>query len=292
LKKSKITVGDVVINAIFILLALSYILPLCMVITTSFATQEAIANYGYTFFPKSFTTDAYKYIFKSGGQLVKSYRFTLILVCFIPFYLYMQGLTAYGLMRAKWGYKFLRIVYFSGFFGGGLIPTYIINTQYLHLDGTIWIYVLPAIYSLWNIVLLRTFFRNNPPGLIEAAKIDGAGEFKIYSRIVIPISLPIFATMLITTFIGIWNEWTTSMLYCSRNENMWTLGYMLQSILKKAALEEQMKEMTIELDLGGKTVEETLKYATLVVAAAPGCIIMPFFQKYFQKGIIVGSIKE
>lgn len=290
--KKKFTVGGVAINAFFVLLALSYILPLCIVVTTSFATQDAIAQYGYTFFPKSFTTDAYKYIFRSGGQLLKSYRFTLILVCFIPLYLYMRGMTAYGVMRAKWGFKFLRIVYFAGFFSGGLIPSYIINTQYLHLDNSIWIYVLPAVYSTWDIVLFRTFFKNNPPGLIEAAKIDGAGEFRIYSKIVIPISLPIFATTLIFAFVGIWNEWYTSMIYCSRNENLWTLGYMLQSILKKAALEEMMKEMTVELELGGNNVQETLKYATLVVAAAPGVIIMPFFQKYFQKGIIVGSIKE
>lgn len=288
-------IKQVCLNVFLTLLSLAFIFPLILIITTSFAEQSSINNFGYTFFPKSFTLDAYEYVFRSGTQILNAYKVTTLLVLVnVPLYLFIRGMTAYALTRAKWGYKFIRFVYISSFFSGGMIPTYILMTQYLHLNDTIWIYIIPGIYSIWDIIIMRTFFRNHPASMIEAAKIDGAREFLIYLKIIIPISLPLYATMAIFSFMGIWNEWYTSMLYV-RNEKLYTLGYVLQLILKQATFEAETAEAIAggaNINMSGNEIpEDNIKYAMVIVAAGPAMFIMPFFQKYFKNGLIVGSVK-
>lgn len=285
---------SVMFNIFMCLLTLLFILPLILVISTSFATGDSLATYGYTFFPRSFTTGAYEYIFQNPTQIINSYVVTIgICVVTIPLQLFMQGMTAYALTRANWGYKFLRYIYISCFFSGGLIPNYIWMTQYLHLGNNFWVYVLPHIYTTGNVIMMRTFFKSHPAGMIEAAKLDGASEFYIFVRIIIPISVPLFATLAITNFLSLWNQWMPTMLYI-QDEKLWTLGYMLQSLLKKASFQKEMMENAagITVDVGTMDFpDETIKYAMVVVAAGPAMFIMPFFQKYFKSGLVVGSIK-
>lgn len=292
-KRSQL-ISAIVLNIFMCLLTLLFILPLCLVISTSFATGESLANYGYTFFPKSFTLGAYEYIFQNPTQIANSYVVTIaICLVAIPLQLFMQGMTAYALTRAKWGYKLLKYIYLSCFFSGGLIPNYIWMTQYLHLGNNFWVYVLPCIYATGNVIMMRTFFKNHPAGIIEAAKLDGASEFYIFFKIIIPISVPLFATLAIMSFMSLWNQWMPTMLYI-HDEKLWTLGYMLQNILKKASFQKEMMENAANLtvDMGSMDFpDETIKYAMVVVAAGPAMFIMPFFQKYFKSGLVVGSIK-
>lgn len=287
-------ISSIILNTCMLLLTLIFVLPLCLVVSTSFATEGGLAEYGYTFFPHSFTLDAYKYVFQNPGQILNSYMVT-ILICLItiPLQLIMNGMTAYALMRAPWGYKTLKYIYISCFFGGGMIPVYIWYTQYLHLGNNFLVYVLPHIYSTGNIIMMRTFFKSHPTALIEAAKLDGAGEFYIFFKLIIPISTPLFATLAIMSLLSLWNQWQATMLYI-RNEKLWTLGYMLQHILKEAAFQKSMTEDASKIAVEVKEAvvpDETIKYAMVVVAAGPAMVIMPFFQKYFKSGLVVGSIK-
>ena len=287
-------ISSVILNVCMTLLTLIFVLPLCLVISTSLATEASLAEFGYTFFPKSFTLDAYKYVFQNPGQILNSYIVT-ILICLIviPLQLFMNGMTAYALMRAPWGYKLLKYIYISCFFGGGMIPVYIWYTQYLHLGNNFLVYILPCVYSTGNIIMMRTFFKSHPNAIIEAAKLDGAGEFYIFFKLIVPISTPLFATLALMSLLALWNQWQPTMLYI-RNEKLWTLGYMLQHILKEASFQQEMTEKAaqITVDVTEAVVpDETIKYAMVVVAAGPAMVIMPFFQKYFKSGLVVGSIK-
>jgi len=159
---------SIILSLCMVILSLAFVLPLCLVVSTSLATGEGLASYGYSFFPKSFTLDAYKYVFRNPTQLINSYIVT-IAVCLvtIPSQLFLNGMAAYALMRAPWGYKLLKYVYISSFFGGGMIPTYIWYTQYLHLSDNFLVYVLPGIYTCTYIMMMRTFFQNTPKGMMR-----------------------------------------------------------------------------------------------------------------------------
>lgn len=292
--KRERVVSSIILNICMLLLSLIFVLPLCLVVSTSFATDAGLAEFGYTFFPHSFTLDAYKYVFQNPDQILNSYVVT-ILICLItiPLQLIMNGMTAYALMRASWGYRLLKYIYISCFFGGGMIPVYIWYTQYLHLGNNFLVYIIPCVYSTGNIIMMRTFFKSHPTALIEAAKLDGAGEFYIFLKLIVPISTPLFATLALMSLLSLWNQWTPTMLYI-RDEKLWTLGYMLQHILKEAAFQKEMTSQAanITVDIKEAVVpDETIKYAMVVVAAGPAMVIMPFFQKYFKSGLVVGSIK-
>ena len=177
-------------------------------------------------------------------------------------------------------------------FGGGLVPSYILITQYLHLDDTIWVYILPSIVSPWYIFMMRTFFQGIPEEIFESAQIDGASQYSIYSRFVIPLSKPVLATIALFTFLGLWNNWYTSMLYINRRDDLISLQYLLQRIMQNITLLQQTES------LGGNQLisiqdipSESARMAMAVIVAGPALVIFPFFQKYFTKGLTVGSVK-
>lgn len=144
--------------------------------------------------------------------------------------------------------------------------------------------------SAWNVILFKTYFKSLPFELTESAKLDGANEFRIFATIIIPLSTPIIACIAFTTMLGKWNDWNTSLLYI-RNNNLYSLQYLLQRIINEADYIKQMQGTDMEMLVGTKLPSETLKYATAVLAAGPMMIVFPFFQKYFAKGLVVGSVK-
>jgi putative aldouronate transport system permease protein len=266
-----------------------------LVISISFSNETSLLEYGYKLIPKQFDLTAYKYVFENPTQLINSYKvnvFTGIVGTF--FSVFVMALVAYPLSRDYFKYKKIITFYifFTMLFGGGLIPTYILVTQYLMLGNNIIIYLLLGLANAFHIIILKTFFQSLPPSLVESAKIDGAGEFRIFYQIIIPLSKPVIATVALLTLLTKWNDWYTSLIYI-RDKELYTLQYLLQRILREAEFLKTMAQdvpsgINIELT---KTPTESMRFAMAIIAAGPMLIVFPFFQKYFTKGLTVGAIK-
>ncbi len=290
-KKQPITKGQIILNAIFILLCATYIIPLILLVSISISSESAITQYGYTIFPKEIGFDGYKTIFKNPYQLLQSYKVTIIFsFASTILSLLVMSLYAYPLSRRSYSFRKAATwyIFFTMLFGGGLVPSYIINTKWFHLGNTIWIYILPGLMSAWNIIIMRTFFQGLPDGLVEAAKIDGASEFLVYCRIILPLSTPVLASLGFMHLIGSWNNWNTSLIYI-HDKDLYSLQYLLQKILREADFIKQMAEKGQET--GIEAPIETMRYAMAILAAGPMMFVFPFFQKYFAAGLTIGSIK-
>ena len=290
----KIKKSSIILDIVLILMSLTYVLPIIMMISISFSNEQAIIDYGFTLFPKVFSTEAYKMALKNPYQIIQSYKVTIAYtVISVALSMFFQSLMAYPLSRKSFKYKKHLTVFLTitMFFNGGMVPTYILNTQYLGLGNSFWIYILPTVISAWNVILFKTYFAGLPDGLVEAAKIDGANEMKVFFRIIAPLSLPIYATLAFTMALAKWNDWNTSMLYI-RNNSLYSLQYLLQRIINEADFVRKMQGQA-----GGENFtydsipNESLRYAIAVLAAGPMMVVFPFFQKYFAKGLVVGSVK-
>ena len=205
--------------------------------------------------------------------------------------LLLMSMVAYALARRD--FKARRFVsfflYFTTMFGGGLVPSYILITQYLHLQDTIWVYIIPSLIAPFNIFMIRTNFQALPIELTESALIDGAGEYTIFFKIIMPLSKPVLATVALFTFLGKWNDWMTSMLYINNRDDLISLQYLLQRLMQNIELlkDENISSYTQTMEIPS----ETVRMAMAVVAAGPVLVVFPFFQKYFTRGMTVGSVK-
>lgn len=288
--------AQVLLNLFFVLVSLTFVLPMLLVISVSLTEEKAVLSGGFGLIPRQFSSLAYKLILNRPDTLINAYAVT-----FAQSFLgtigsmIVGGMVGYAISRSSFYYKkaVTWFIFFTMLFGGGSIPTYIVYTKAYHLRNNFWVYILPGITGgAWNILVYRTFFRNLPESLFEAAKLDGASELRTFFRIVMPISTPVFATIGFMTLIGKWNDYYTSLVYI-RKSSLFTLQYMLQLILTEA---ENLKELA-ESGINGTTDAlseapiETLRYAMCVVAAGPMIFIFPFFQKYFARGLVIGSVK-
>ncbi len=290
--KKKISVGQIVLHAIFIVLSLTYILPFILVISISISSESAIREFGYTIFPKVIDFEAYRQIFLNPSQLLDSYAVTIFFSAVTTFLsVLVMTLMAYPLSRPNYKFKGILTFYifFTMLFSAGLVPSYIINSTYLHLDNTIWIYILPSLVSAWNIIIIRTFFQGLPEGLVEAAKIDGASEIRTYFQIIMPLSKPVIATMAFFVVIAKWNDWNTALVYI-RNPKLYSLQYMLQKILREADFVNDIAKNT-GMFADYEIPTESMRYAMAILAAGPMLVVFPFFQKYFARGLTIGAVK-
>ena len=249
--RNKFTFSKALIHAFFILMCASFVIPMIYVISISFSEEQALTTYGYRLFPKVFSTLAYEHIFENPTQLINSYKTTIIFSLAGSFAsLLIMALVAYPLSRQNFILRqpITFFIFFTMLFGGGTIPTYILNTQYLQLGNTIWVYILPSLASAWYIIIMRTFFSQLPQSLVESAKIDGASELRIFFQIVLPLSKPVLATILLMTLLNKWNDWYTSLLYI-RDTELYSLQYMLQKILREAEFVKSMSESGLALNV-------------------------------------------
>lgn len=286
------TLSQILLNSFFVLVCLAYILPFILVISISISSETAIDMYGYSLLPKVIDFAAYKQIFSNPTQLVNSYQTTIIFsLLTMVLSVLVMALLAYPLSRSNYKLKGVLTFYifFTMLFGGGLVPSYIINTKYFHLDNTIWIYILPALVNAWNVIIMRTFFQGIPGSLVESAKVDGASELRIFFQIMMPLSKPVLATMAFMVVIAKWNDWNTALIYI-RKADLYSLQYMLQKILREADFVEKMAQETGQLS-GYKIPTESMRYAMAILAAGPVLLVFPFFQKYFTKGLTIGAVK-
>ncbi len=294
LKFSKIS-----LHIIFIIISLSFILPFFLVISASLTNEQVFLKEGVKLIPGQIDFSAYKLAFQNPKQIIDSYAVTSFQALVgTVMALFIMALCAYPLSRTTFPYKGIvtTILIIPMFFGGGLIPSYIINTKYLGLGNSVWVYILPVLVNVFQIVIIRTFFQGLPKSLVESAKIDGASEYTVLFRIILPLSKPVLATVGLINVLGRWNNWMTSLIYI-KSENLYTLQYLLQRILREAEFLNKMAQDTVMQGAIGNILNlnafpaETLKFAMCVIAAGPMLVVFPFFQKYFAKGLTIGAIK-
>ncbi len=288
------------LNIFLFLLSLMFVLPFFLIISASLADENALKEYGYTFFPKTINLDSYKYVFKNPTQLINSYKTTIIMsVAVLIFGTLNMCMAAYPLSRKKYPLRkpLMFFIFFTMLFGGGLVPSYIVNTQYLKLGNTIWIYILPSLCSAYYIIILRTFFSGISEEMIESAKMDGASEWRVFFQFMLPLSKPAVATIALFLLLAKWNDWNTSLIYIRDNE-LYSTQFLLQRILREAQFIKEMNSAgsafnmgTISTESVSNTPVETIRYALVIVAAGPMLVVFPFFQKYFAKGLTLGSVK-
>ena len=291
-KKGK--TGQIVLNMIFIAIAIAYIAPLMLVISASFTEEKVLAMSGFSLLPRAFSLEAYEAVFRNPAQLLWSYGTTIVYsVIGTGLSVLVMALMAYPLARSN--FKLRKIinfyVLFTMLFNGGLVPSYLIYTRYLHLDDTIWIYILPGVVTAYNLFVMKAGYISIPTELIEAGKVDGASEFYICFRIMMPLAKATMATVAFLILVSKWNEWYTASIYIE-NPKLYSLQYLLQKILNEAQFLKQLSnEAGIVANVQDAVPLENLKYAMAVVAAGPMLVAFPFFQKYFVKGMTIGAVK-
>lgn len=285
----------VLIHVIFALVCLIFVIPFLYVITISVTSEKELADEGYKLIPNTFSFDAYKYIFRNPMMLVQAYKITAV-QAFIGMGLSVltMAFCAYPLSRKNYilAKPTMMFILITMLFSVGMVPSYIINTKYLHLDNTIWVYLLPGMVNGFQVVILRTFFSSIPGSLIESAKIDGANEFTIFFKMIIPMSKPAIATIALLQLLDRWNSWTPSLLYIT-DSRYYTLQYLLQRMLREAEFIKNMEMNGISVGGGASQSlpSESSRFAMCLVATGPMLVVFPFFQKYFTKGLTVGAVK-
>lgn len=285
--------GQCILHIVFIAACLTYILPFLLVVSISLSNEADLIKYGYSLIPRNFTTLSYRAVFKNPTQIVNSYlvtaEFSLLSMALM---LLVQSMCAYAISRTNFKYRkaVTFLLFFTMLFSGGMVPSYVINSKYLGLKDSFWIYVLPTLVSAWNIFVMRTNFKQLPDGLIEAAKIDGASETRIFFQIVLPLCVPVLATLAFNFFVNQWNSWTTTMIYIT-SPRLYSLQYLLQKILAEAEFLKQMADQGVINNATNMMPTDSLTYAMAMVAAGPVLVIFPLFQKYFVKGMTIGSVK-
>lgn len=284
--------GQIVWNIIFIVICLLVLFPFVLVVSVSFSNEQDIARYGYSLLPRHFDLAAYKYVFKNPEMILDAYKvtfefsiiFTILSVFFMACFAFLLSKKN---LPGKAAVSFF--LYFTMLFSGGLVPTYILITQYLHLNDTIWVYILPCLISPWYVFMMRTFFSTIPYEMTEAVKIDGGSEYTIFFKIILPLSKPVIASVALFQLLGKWNDWYTAMLYIN-DRKLISLQYMLQRILENIRVLQESTNMGIQVDLS-KIPSETVRMAMAIIVAGPMLVVFPFFQKYFVKGMTVGAVK-
>lgn len=286
---------QIVANVFMVLLALCCIFPFALLVMSSLTEEKTLIQNGYSLFPAKFGLDSYVYMFKSGSSIARAYGVTvLVTVTGTVCGMLMTMLLAYPLSRKEFfGRNVLAfIVFFTMLFNGGLVPTYIMYTRYFHLRNTLWALIVPSLLvNAFYVIMMRTYFNTNiPDAVVEAARIDGAGEWRTMFQIVLPMSVPMIATLALLIGLSYWNDWKNGLYYLTKSElfsiqNI--LNRMLQDVqfLKSGAGGSNASEIAATLPSTG------IKMAIAVVGALPVMVIYPFFQKFFVKGITIGAVK-
>lgn len=295
-KKSKIsdTNGSVLVHILLIVFSASCLYPFLIILGSSFEAQSQIMKTGYTAFPKAFSLEAYRAVLYNPKMLLDAYKITIITSALATVIgLFLESTFAYVISRRDYSYrKYLAFfAFFTMLFNGGLVPTYILISRGLKLKDSIWALILPGAAGAWHIMMLKTFFMSIPTSLIESATIDGAKEIKIFFGIIVPLSKPALACIALFILFKSWNSWYPSLLYIE-SENKVQLQYLLMSIMKN--IEFLNSAEATQLGVNKEfTTPPTLnaRMAMCVLAMGPIVMVFPFFQKYFVKGLTVGSVK-
>ena len=293
----KLTKGDLVFNIInvtlMVLILIIIVYPLWFVVIASFSDSQSVLGGEVWLWPKGFQLDSYRRVF-TNSKIMTGYRNTIFYTV-VGTFLNLVGTVAlaYPLSRRDFAGRNVIMVFLAitMFFNGGMIPTYLVYRQ-LHITNTIWAMLLPGLVSVYNTILVRTFFQNQPYELQEAAMIDGCSNMRLLLQIIIPLSKPILAVMVIFYAVVHWNEYFNALIYLS-DDNLKPLALVLRDILITATESASGRG---EAGAAASQAEqartaESMKYAVIIVSTLPMLCLYPFTQKYFSKGVMLGAIK-
>lgn len=289
---------NLVFNIVLGFFALLFILPVLLIVIVSFSSTNSINQVGYNFFPVEWSLEGYYYTFKMGSQLVYSYLVTIAnSVIGTLLGLLIMSMYAYVICQKRfWLERGLTwFLFFTMLFGGGLVPSYILNVRYYHLKNTFWILLIAGLLNAYWVIILRTFIKTSiPEALFDSARIDGAGHFTIFFRIVCPLFKAGLGTIGLFSFVARWNDWFTGMLYIENNRlvPLQTLLTQLQNNVDYLKANSRIASTPGGLELLKNLPGTNLRMACTVLAVAPLLFAYPFFQRYFVQGLVVGSIKE
>ncbi len=280
---------DVVVYSVLIGLAVVTLYPLIYVAFASISDAgQLIGHSGFLFAPLGFSLEAYQAVVNNPGILI-GYRNTMfIVIAGVAMQLFMTALGAYVLSRKNvmWNKLFIFVIVLTMFFNGGLIPLYLV-VRGVGLIDSLWSTILPFAITTFNLIIMRTSFQSIPDSLEESAKIDGANHFTILFRIVIPLSMPVIAVMILYYAVEKWNGWFYASIFIKDREL-----YPLQLVLREILIANDTNSMTTTADAADRhQIGETIKYATIMVATVPILLVYPFLQRYFVKGVMIGALK-
>ncbi len=287
--------ASLLLHLFFILLSLACIMPIVLIVAISLSNEQALTLSGYKFWPDQIDLSAYKFMFTDSTTLLKAYGVTLtVTIVGSVLAVLLIALYAYPIYRKDFPFKkfFSFYLLITMLFSGGLVPFYLLYINYLGLRDSLLALILPGLSSAFYIFITRTFFQQTiPEEMIESGKLDGASEWRIFFQLVLPISLPVLATVGLFTTLMYWNDWFNSMLFIN-DVDKYSLQYvMIQMIRQAEFFKNQLAGTGVGLLVQEAVPTESLRMAMVVVSIGPILFVYPFFQKYFTKGLTVGAIK-
>ncbi|GMK49001.1 carbohydrate ABC transporter permease [Paenibacillus glycanilyticus] len=292
IKMERATIVFNIIGYVLItILTVLCLLPFLLIVSGSFTPEIQIISKGFSLIPETFSLDAYKAAFSNPKQIFDGYKVTIfITVVGTAVGLFLTSMAGFVLSRKDFKYRdqLSFFIYFTTLFSGGLIPWYILITKHLDLKDTYMALIVPSLLSAWNIILMKNFMKSIPDSIVESAKIDGAGEFTIYLRLILPLSGPGLATIGLFMALGYWNDWFMANLFIT-SESHYPLQFLLYKILASAAVLKT--NVAGNLSPTFQPPAETLKMAAAVIATGPIVFLYPFVQRFFVKGLTIGAVK-
>lgn len=274
------------------LFALCCLLPFILILSSSFTSEKAIMESGFALWPKEFSTFAYEIVFRNPRLIIGSYVVTMgITIVGTAIGLFIVAMTGYALQRADFLYrnKISFYIYFTTLFSGGLVPFYLLITQYLDLKDNYLAVLLPGLLSPFLIIMMKAFTKSIPHEITESAKMDGAGDFTIFLKLILPMSTPALATIGLFIALGYWNEWYNAMLFLSPNMEYRPLQLFLYNVITSA---DFIRNSAAASNVAPQEIPlESMKMATAVVATGPVILFYPFVQRFFIQGITIGAVK-
>lgn len=287
------TKGDRIFDVFVYILAAAIVVitlyPLIYVFSMAISDPVRVARKEVWLLPKGFSTLAFQSVLKDSNLYIYYLNTIWYTVVGTILGIITTSLAAYPLSRRKFGPRkfFMMIITFTMFFGGGMIPTYLVVARFLGLYNSRWAIILPGLTSAWYVIVTRTFFQTIPEEMLESARIDGANEYRLFAQFVIPLSAPILAVLGLYFGIGYWNSYFSALLYLGKKE-LQPLALYIRRVVIQSSLEV---EPVVDLTYENVMSQLQIKYAVIVVAILPILLLYPFLSKYLEKGMMVGSLK-
>ncbi|THF75160.1 carbohydrate ABC transporter permease [Cohnella fermenti] len=287
--------ANLLLHVGFALISLACILPIVLIVAISLSNEKLLTLKGYKFWPDELDLSAYTYLFTNSTTLVKAYGVSLTVTCIgTVLAVLLIALYAYPLYRKDFPFKKLFNLYLliTMLFSGGLVPFYLLYINYLNLRDSLIALILPGLSNAFYIFITRTFFSQTvPEEMVESGKLDGASEWRIFFQLVLPISLPVLATIGLFTTLLYWNDWFNSLLFINDTDKFSLQYVMIQMIRQAEFFKNQLAGTGVALMVREAVPTESLRMAMVVVSIGPILFVYPFFQKYFTKGLTIGAIK-
>ncbi|MBP1041458.1 carbohydrate ABC transporter permease [Vagococcus sp. BWB3-3] len=286
---------NILFTALMAIVAIGCVFPFLFVIIISFTSEQSIVQNGYQLIPSGWSLDGYRYLFEMKEQILQALFITVFVTVFGTIVnVIFTSTYAYAISRQNFPYRrfFTMLALASMLFSAGMVPNYIVMTNLLGLKDTIWALILPMALSPFNIIVMRTFYRRSvPDAIIEAARIDGAGELRTFLQIVLPLSVPGIATISLFAALAYWNDWFNALLYI-QSDNLVPLQYLLMKIQANIDFMMQNTALGAQVTGGIGIPKEATRMAMVVISTLPIAATYPFFQKYFVGGLTIGGVKE